>query len=49
MKQWKRARTIVEEHVGVIELVASQLAAKGRLDGKEVEQMMSAKLWERSP
>ncbi|MGO8595587.1 AAA family ATPase [Rhizobium ruizarguesonis] len=48
LKQWKRARTIVEEHVGVIELVASQLAAKGRLDGKEVEQMMSAKLRERS-
>ncbi|MGO6664805.1 AAA family ATPase [Rhizobium ruizarguesonis] len=49
LKQWKRARIIVEEHVGVIELVASQLAAKGRLDGKEVEQMMSAKLRERSP
>ncbi|CAK07423.1 MULTISPECIES: AAA family ATPase [Rhizobium] len=48
LKQWKRARTIVEEHVGVIELVASQLAAKGRLDGKDVEQMMSAKLRERS-
>ncbi|ARO23741.1 ATP-dependent hydrolase [Rhizobium sp. S9] len=49
LKQWKRARAIIEEHVDVIELVASQLAAKGHLDGKEVEQMMAAKLQERSP
>ncbi|TAU83259.1 AAA family ATPase [Rhizobium leguminosarum] len=49
LKQWKRARAIVEEHVDVIELVASQLAVEGRLDGKEVEQMMKAKLHGRSP
>jgi cell division protease FtsH len=49
LKQWKRARAIVEEHVDVIELVASQLAAKGRLDGAEVEQMLSTKRQETSP
>ncbi|MGO8535938.1 ATP-dependent hydrolase, partial [Rhizobium ruizarguesonis] len=49
LKQWKRARAIVEEHAEVIEHVASQLGARGHLDGAEVEQMMSTKLQEASP
>ncbi|MGO7367555.1 AAA family ATPase [Rhizobium ruizarguesonis] len=49
LKQWKRARAIVEEHIDVIELVAAQVADKGRLDGAEVEQMLSTNLQETSP
>jgi SpoVK/Ycf46/Vps4 family AAA+-type ATPase len=49
LKQWKRARAIVEEHAEVIESVASRLAATGRLEGAEVELMLSMKGREGSP
>jgi ATP-dependent Zn protease len=43
LKQWKRARTIVDRHQSVIELLASQLKAEGRVDGAEVEKMLRVK------
>ncbi|MFB2604660.1 ATP-dependent hydrolase, partial [Rhizobium phaseoli] len=49
LKQWKRARAIVEEHADVIERVASHLAATGRLEGAEVERMLSMKGQEKKP
>ncbi|MGO7779245.1 AAA family ATPase [Rhizobium ruizarguesonis] len=43
LKQWKRARAIVEEYAEIIELVASQLSARGRIEGAEVERLMPTK------
>jgi len=48
LRQWKRARAIVEQHVDAVKLVASHLDAEGQLSGAKVEQMLSAKLQETS-
>jgi SpoVK/Ycf46/Vps4 family AAA+-type ATPase len=40
LKEWKRARAIVEKHEDIIGLLASRLEAVGRVDGREVESML---------
>ncbi|MDK4733953.1 AAA family ATPase [Rhizobium sp. CNPSo 3490] len=40
LKEWKRARAIVEKHEAFIGLLASRLEAVGRVDGREVDRML---------
>ncbi|MBY5587696.1 AAA family ATPase [Rhizobium leguminosarum] len=43
LKQWQRARMIVEQHVEVIELIASELEATGRIGGQAVKTLLYKK------
>ncbi|WP_438748250.1 AAA family ATPase [Pararhizobium sp. O133] len=40
LRQWKRAKGIVERHANVIELLATQLEVMGCVDGRVVETML---------
>lgn len=41
LKEWQRARAIVEKYEKIIERLAAKLEAEGRVTGAEVERMMS--------